>query len=537
MSRPLAVRGHAIARTATSAAPFRAAADQAAVLRAMLHTRSVRLLTVAGAADTGKNLIAARLAQFAARSLPVLLLDQTRGEAVRELGRAPAGDLDDLICGVLELDQAAGRAGACRYLYAQRGIQRLEASGAPGESLLRGFLHEADPVRLLVLNLDGTDAMLPRLVCENGEVLVITTPLPAALTAAYAQIKQITAAEAARNVTVRVLINGVLDEVEGARIFRSLAGTARDYLGLGIRFAGCVPLEQGRAPYGCVRGAPPDARAAVALEQIASSIAGWNLAAVSQNESPIPAPTLQYNRNPTMYIAAGTLAPQQTIEKFAPLVKKIAHHLQSRLPASVQVDDLIQVGMLGLMDAAARFEDGLGAQFETYASQRIRGAMLDELRQNDWLPRAVRKTQRVIETAVSKVENRLGRPANEKEVAAELGVTLGGYQEMLAGAHGGQMMYYEDMAGEGGSADAFLDRHGADAGADPLTQLQDARFRAALASALDQLPEREKMLMGLYYEQELNFREIAAVMGVTESRVCQLHSQAVVRLRAWLKNS
>ena len=237
-----------------------------------------------------------------------------------------------------------------------------------------------------------------------------------------------------------------------------------------------------------------------------------------------------------MYTAAGTLERDSYVEKFAPLVRKIAHHLQSRLPASVQVDDLIQAGMMGLMDAANRFEDGMGAQFETYASQRIRGSMLDELRQNDWLPRGVRKTQRQIETAVARLENRLFRSASEVEVAAELGVGLTDYQAMLAEAHGGQMIYYEDMAAEGEAGDDYLDRQAADRGADPLTQFKDARFRESLMLAIDGLPEREKLLMGLYYEQELNFREIAAVMGVTESRVCQLHSQAVARLRAKLRH-
>lgn len=241
-----------------------------------------------------------------------------------------------------------------------------------------------------------------------------------------------------------------------------------------------------------------------------------------------------------MYTASGAIAhsqhdPSHSVQQFAPLVHKIAHHMQSRLPASVSVDDLIQAGMLGLLDALGRFEDGQGAQFETYASQRIRGAMLDELRHNDWLPRGVRKTQREIEAGLRRVEQRLGRSAAESEVAAELGVEVGHYQEMLAEARGGQLVYYSDYDGEGESGDPYLDRHCADHDSDPGEQLGDARFKAALIDAIDALPEREKMLMGLYYEQELNFREIAAVFGVTESRVCQLHSQSVARLRTRLK--
>ena len=234
-----------------------------------------------------------------------------------------------------------------------------------------------------------------------------------------------------------------------------------------------------------------------------------------------------------MYTAAGVLDKEDTVRRFAPMVKRIAHHLAARLPASVQIDDLLQAGLIGLMDAAGRFEESQGVQFETFAAQRVRGAMLDELRASDWLPRGIRKTQRQIETALSRLEQRLGRAASESEVAAEMGVSLHEYQEMLDDAHGGQLIYYDDSDRD--SDDDFLERHCPDEGHQPPEALHDARFREALIGAIDNLPEREKQLMGMYYEQELNFREIAAVMGVTESRVCQLHSQAVARLRGKLK--
>jgi RNA polymerase sigma factor for flagellar operon FliA len=185
------------------------------------------------------------------------------------------------------------------------------------------------------------------------------------------------------------------------------------------------------------------------------------------------------------------------------------------------------------MDAAGRFEESQGVQFETFAAQRVRGAMLDELRASDWLPRGIRKTQRQIETALSRLEQRIGRAANESEIAAEMGISLREYQEMLDDSHGGQLIYYDDSDSD--NDDDFLQRHCPDEGPKPEEALHDARFRAALVGAIENLPEREKQLMGMYYEQELNFREIAAVMGVTESRVCQLHSQAVARLRGKLK--
>ncbi|WP_275271799.1 RNA polymerase sigma factor FliA [Limnobacter sp. P1] len=237
-----------------------------------------------------------------------------------------------------------------------------------------------------------------------------------------------------------------------------------------------------------------------------------------------------------MYTAQGTLDKSKQVDQYIPLVRRLAHHLIAKLPASVQIDDLIQAGLIGLMDAITRFEEGQGAQFETYASQRIRGSMLDELRSADWMPRGVRQAQRKIETATLKAEQKLGRSASEKEIAEVLGVSLDEYQEMLFDSRGASLVFYDDYADDG-DGEGYLDRQiGGDEEANPLEMLGDQRFRENLIQAIEDLPEREKMLMGLYYEQELNFREIAAVLGVTESRVCQLHTQAVSRLKAKLRD-
>jgi RNA polymerase sigma factor for flagellar operon FliA len=236
-----------------------------------------------------------------------------------------------------------------------------------------------------------------------------------------------------------------------------------------------------------------------------------------------------------MYQAAGTLDMKSYVRDYAPLVKRMAHHLLTRLPASVQLDDIVQAGMMGLMDAINRYEADQATQFETYASQRIRGAMLDELRSSDWLPRGLRRKQRGIEQALARLEQKLGRAPDERELAAELGVTLEQYQQMLAEARGAQLIYAEDF-GDRDSNESLFDNHCADGDADPFVQLKDGSLRRAVVAAIDRLPEREKMVMGLYYEKELNFREIAAVLEVTESRVCQLHSQAIARLRARLRD-
>lgn len=233
-----------------------------------------------------------------------------------------------------------------------------------------------------------------------------------------------------------------------------------------------------------------------------------------------------------MYAKTGPEKNQYLIQ-YAPLVKRIAYHLMARLPASVQVDDLIQVGMIGLLDAASNYDDTQGAQFETYAVQRIRGAMLDELRQSDWLPRSARKTLRQIEMAMNALEQRQSRAPTEREVADELHVSLNDYQQMLLDARGCQLLHYEDL--QTGEDEDFFERHCADNSSEPFANLHDERFRAKLIEAIGILPEREKLMMAMYYEEELNLREIGEVLGVSESRVCQLHSQAMARLRSKLK--
>lgn len=234
-----------------------------------------------------------------------------------------------------------------------------------------------------------------------------------------------------------------------------------------------------------------------------------------------------------MYTTSGLNDKEQCLREYAPLVKRIAYHMMLKLPNSVEVDDLIQAGMIGLLDAASRYDELRGAQFETYALQRIRGAMLDELRGADWLPRSLRRDSRKIETAISRLQQKLGRAPSEAEIAAEMKLPLKEYQQRLQEVRGVQLLYYEDFHDEEGE-DFFERRDLGDAGS-PLERLQDQRFREALVQAIEHLPERERLLMGMYYEQDMNLREIAEVMGVTESRVCQLHSQAVARLRAALR--
>lgn len=234
-----------------------------------------------------------------------------------------------------------------------------------------------------------------------------------------------------------------------------------------------------------------------------------------------------------MYTARGKVDTNDTLTQYAPLVRRLALQLMAKLPASVELEDLIQAGMLGLLDAANRYQETQGAQFETYASQRIRGAMLDELRELDWASRGIRKTARQIEQAVQRLEQRLGRGPSESEIAGEMSIGLSEYQQMLQDVHGCQLVYYEDF--DSADEEPFIDRICANPGADPLTMLLDEGLRGGVIDAIDRLPEREKLLMSLYYDQGLNLREIGAVLEVSESRVCQLHSQAISRLRTTLR--
>jgi len=236
-----------------------------------------------------------------------------------------------------------------------------------------------------------------------------------------------------------------------------------------------------------------------------------------------------------MYTAKGQMDRNALIKQYQPLVRRLAHHMMAKLPPSVEVDDLIQVGLIGLADALTRYEAAQGVQFETFATQRIRGAMLDELRENDWMSRGSRKSQKDIETAMRKLEHRLGRSPMESEIAAELDMPLTEYQSLLGKVRGTQLVYLEDLTGGSEDDDTYLDRHVADADADPLNMLRDQRLRDGLVKAIKGLPEREQYIMSMYYEQDMNLKEIAAVLDITESRVCQLHSQSIARLRAKMR--
>ena len=216
------------------------------------------------------------------------------------------------------------------------------------------------------------------------------------------------------------------------------------------------------------------------------------------------------------------------VEKHAPLVTRIAHHLMARLPASVLVEDLIQAGMIGLLEASRNFDGSKGASFETFAGIRIRGAMLDEIRKGDWTPRSVHKNGRAIAEAISEVEREQSGDAKDTDVAAKMNVSIDDYHQMLSEVNAGKIVGIEDL----GVTEDVLTSDKNKGENTPFDDLMEGSFQKALANAITTLPEREAIVLSLYYDEELNLREIGEVLDVSESRVSQIHSQAMLRLKS-----
>jgi RNA polymerase sigma factor for flagellar operon FliA len=227
---------------------------------------------------------------------------------------------------------------------------------------------------------------------------------------------------------------------------------------------------------------------------------------------------------------AGSDQGNRLVEQHAPLVKRIAHHLLARMPASVQVDDLIQAGLIGLLEASRNYDPSRGASFETFAGIRIRGAMIDEVRKGDWSPRSVHRNARRVTDAIKKVEDRENRDASDVEVAAEMGVPLDEYHAILKDTSSSKLFSLDEIMEEDSS------RHPGQSSSseDPLSMVAGQRFKEALAEQIAGLPEREKLALALYYDEELNLKEIGLILEVSESRVSQILSQASKRLRARL---
>lgn len=223
---------------------------------------------------------------------------------------------------------------------------------------------------------------------------------------------------------------------------------------------------------------------------------------------------------------SSTFVPEEHIKNHFALVKRVAHHMLGRLPKSIQLDDLIQSGMLGLLEATRSYDASKGASFETYANIRIRGHMLDEVRRNDWVPRSVYRHARDIASAVKNIENRMGRDATDQEIAHELNIDLDKYHHMLQDSNGAHVYGFEDL-------DITDDQLKNDT-LEPQLEALRSDMSNLLTQTVKGLPHKERLVLSLYYEHELNLKEIGEILGVSESRVSQLHSQATHRIKSRL---
>ena len=228
---------------------------------------------------------------------------------------------------------------------------------------------------------------------------------------------------------------------------------------------------------------------------------------------------------------------EQVIKEYAPMIKYVANRIALRLPPQIEVDDLISVGVLGLIDAIEKFDPNRGAKFKTYAEFRVRGAILDELRSMDWVPRSIRQKASSLDAVCQKLQARMGRPPEDEEIAGEMGISMDEFFETLNETQNMPVLSLQDLglSREDGDTRSLLDCLAGKADADPQVQIRLSELKSIIAKAIDTLPEKERLMVSLYYYEELTMKEIGEVLGITESRVSQIHSKAVFKLRTKLK--
>jgi len=239
---------------------------------------------------------------------------------------------------------------------------------------------------------------------------------------------------------------------------------------------------------------------------------------------------------PTEGMKVGTPEADRLIEEYAPLVKFIACRIAVRLPPHIELDDLTSAGVMGLIDAIEKFDATKETMFKTYAEIRVRGAILDELRAMDWVPRSVRQKAVGISSAYATIEQREGRPAEDEEVASELGLNLEDFHRQLAASQSTPILSIEDLGGtsKDGEKRDIMEVLAGSTDDDPQVTARINEVKTIIAKAIDKLPEKERLLVSLYYYEELTMKEIGEILGITESRVSQLHTRAVMRMRAKL---
>jgi len=228
---------------------------------------------------------------------------------------------------------------------------------------------------------------------------------------------------------------------------------------------------------------------------------------------------------------------EAVIVEYGPMVKYVANRIALRLPPHIEVEDLISVGVMGLIDAIEKYDPARGAKFKTYAEFRVRGAILDELRSMDWVPRSIRQKASQIDAVIQKLQAKLGRPPEDEEVAKELGVSLDQFFDTLDETRSMPVLSLDDLniVKETGGQQSLLDCLAGKVDADPQVQFRLNELKEIIAKTIDTLPEKERLVIALYYYKELTMSEIGVVLNVTESRVSQIHSKTMFRLRTKLK--
>ncbi len=243
--------------------------------------------------------------------------------------------------------------------------------------------------------------------------------------------------------------------------------------------------------------------------------------------------------NPYAQYAYQGKSREELVLEYAPLVKQIANRLAARLPDNLERDDLIQAGMIGLLDAIEKYDPNRETQFRTYAEFRIKGAMLDDLRACDWIPRSVRENADRVGHAISELQFELGRSPEENEIAEKLGVSLANYHALLLKSKAVPLLSLDNLGAFGGEDEQshIFDVLEDPSCVNPLETLSLFDLQRSLADAIEELPEKEKLILSLYYDEELNLKEIGAVLGITESRASQIRTQSIMRLRTALKGT
>ncbi|VAX17219.1 RNA polymerase sigma factor for flagellar operon [hydrothermal vent metagenome] len=244
-----------------------------------------------------------------------------------------------------------------------------------------------------------------------------------------------------------------------------------------------------------------------------------------------------YSEPPKGGVKLGTPEADDLIVEYSPLIKFIAHRLAMRLPPNIEVDDLISAGVIGLIDAIEKFNPDKETQFKTYAEIRVRGAMLDELRSLDWVPRSVRQKASTVSSAYAKLEQQLGRPAEDDEVSEAMGLSIAEFHTFLQQSSGQPILSIEDLGGtsKDGEKRDLMEILAGTKETDPETLARLSEIRSIIARAIDELPEKDRLLISLYYYEELTMKEIGEVLDITESRVSQIHTKCVFRLRSKLR--